>query len=137
MASDPIHIRIPAHPANLKQIRAVTSKVAAAAGLAEKEAGSVILAVDEACSNIIKHCCKDDPKRSIDVTITFDGDSLCFTLVDNGKPFDIDFIKSRDLLEIKPGGLGVHIIRQVMDVVEYTHTPEGLNQVKLIKKITL
>ncbi len=135
MASDHIHIRIPAHPAHLKQIRAMTAKVVAAAGLAEKEAGSVILAVDEACSNIIKHCCKDDPTRSIDVTATIDRDSICLTLVDNGKPFDIDFIKSRDIREIKPGGLGVHIIRQVMDVVEYSHTPEGLNQVRLAKKL--
>ncbi|MCM2284485.1 MAG: ATP-binding protein [Desulfobacula sp.] len=136
MASDHIHIRITAHPANLKQIRAMTAKVAAAAGLAEKEAGSVILAVDEACSNIIKHCCKNDPTRSIDVTATLDRDSICLVLVDNGKPFDIDSIKPRDIREIKPGGLGVHIIRQVMDVVEYSHTPEGLNQVKLIKKLT-
>lgn len=135
MASHRIHIRIPAHPAHLKQIRAMTAKVAAAAGLAEKEAGSVILAVDEACSNIIKHCCKDDPTRSIDMTVTLDKDSICLTLVDNGRPFNIEFIKSRDIREIKPGGLGVHIIRQVMDVVEYSHTPEGWNQVRLIKKL--
>ena len=135
MTSDHIHIRIPAHPAHLKQIRAMTAKVAAAVGLAEKEAGSVILAVDEACSNIIKHCCKDDPTRSIDVTASFDRDSICLILVDNGKPFDIDLIKPRDIREIKPGGLGVHIIRQVMDVVDYSHTPEGLNQVKLVKKL--
>ncbi|OGR14524.1 MAG: hypothetical protein A2277_14160 [Desulfobacterales bacterium RIFOXYA12_FULL_46_15] len=130
-----IQINITANPANLKQVRAMMAKVALAAGLSEKDAGSFILAVNEACSNIIKHCCKDDPTRCIDATINFEGDSLAVTLVDNGNRFDIGCIKSRDIEEIKPGGLGVHIIREIMDVVEYSHTPEGLNQIKLIKKL--
>ncbi len=136
MGFDPIHINITARPENLKQIRAMMAKVTSAAMLSKEEAGSVILAVDEACSNIIKHCCKDDPTRSIDVTITLDKDSLAVTMVDNGNCFDIDSIKPRNLQDIKPGGLGVHIIREVMDKVEYSHTPEGLNQVKLIKRIS-
>lgn len=135
MELDRIHINITARPENLKQIRAMMARVTSAAALSEADAGAVILAVDEACSNIIKHCCKDDPTRSIDVTITLDKESLCVTMVDNGESFDIKSIKPRNIEEIKPGGLGVHIIREVMDVVEYSHTPEGLNQVKLVKKL--
>jgi len=135
MELDRIHININANPANLKQIRAVMTKIASAAGLSKEDAGSVILAVDEACSNIIKHCCENDPTRSIDVTITLDKDSLAITIIDNGSRFNIQAIVPRDIQEIKPGGLGVHIIREVMDIVEYSHTPEGLNQVKLIKKL--
>ncbi|MFA5902485.1 MAG: ATP-binding protein [Desulfobacula sp.] len=135
MELDRIHINVTARPENLKQIRAMMARVTSAAALSETDAGAVILAVDEACSNIIKHCCKDDPTRSIDVTITLDKESLCVTMVDNGECFDIKSIKPRDIEEIKPGGLGVHIIREVMDVAEYSHTPEGLNQVKLVKKL--
>lgn len=135
MGLDRIHINITARPENLKQIRAMVAKVTFAAMLPEEDAGSVILAVDEACSNIIKHCCKDDPTRSIDVTITLDKNSLAVTIVDNGNCFDIGSIKPRNIQDIKPGGLGVYIIREVMDGVEYSHTPEGLNQVKLIKKL--
>ncbi len=135
MELDRIHINITARPENLKQIRAMMTKVALAANLSPEDSGSVILAVDEACSNIIKHCCKNDPTRSIDVTIILDKNSLCVTMVDNGECFDIKSIKPRDLEDIKPGGLGVHIIREVMDVVEYGHTPEGLNQVRLVKKL--
>lgn len=130
-----IHIHITSDPANLKQIRTMMTEFACAAMLSDKEAGLVILAVDEACSNIIKHCCKDDPTRSIDVTIALDKGSLTVTIVDNGDCFNIRSITPRDLQEIKPGGLGIHIIREVMDVVEYSHTPEGLNQVMLIKKL--
>jgi anti-sigma regulatory factor (Ser/Thr protein kinase) len=134
MELDRIHINITARPENLKQIRAMMAKVTSAALFSEGDAGAVILAVDEACSNIIKHCCKDDPTRSIDVTISLDKDSLCVIMVDNGKCFDIKSIQPRDIEDIRPGGLGVHIIREVMDVVEYSHTPEGFNQIKLVKK---
>jgi len=135
MALDRIHINITSHPANLKQVRAMMEKVTSSAGLPQNEAGAVILAIDETCSNIIKHCCQDDPTRSIDVTIDLDKNSLCVTIVDNGNPFDISSIKPRDLQDIKPGGLGIHIIREVMDVVEYGHTKDKLNQVKLVKKL--
>lgn len=135
MAPDLIHIHITAHPASLKQIRDMTAKISAAAGLPEKEAWSVILAVDEACANIIKHCCRDHPDRCIDITMALDGSCLSITLVDNGTPFDIGSIKPRDIHDIKPGGLGVHIIRELMDLVEYSHTPEGLNQVRLVKNL--
>ncbi len=135
MELDRIHINVTANPANLKQIRAMMTKVVSAAGLSKEDAGSVILAVDEACSNIIKHCCKDDSTRSIDATITLDRECLTVIIVDNGNRFDIECIVPRDIEQIKPGGLGVHIIREVMDVVEYSHTPEGLNQVKLTKKL--
>lgn len=135
MELDRIHIHITSHPAHLKQIRAMMTKMSSAAGLSEKDAGLVVLAVDEACSNIIKHCCQDDPTRSIDVTISLNKDSLCVIIVDNGNRFDIKTIKPRDIEEIKPGGLGVHIIQKVMDVVEYSHTHEGLNQVRLVKKL--
>lgn len=135
MVFDRIHLHIMAHPANLKQVRAMTAKVTVAAGLAEKEAWSVVLAIDEACSNVIKHCCQDDPTRSIEVSIILDKNVLTVTIVDNGNPFNIDSIKPRDIQEIKPGGLGIHIIREVMDAVEYSHSPEGLNQLKLIKNL--
>ena len=135
MELDRIHIHITSHPAHLKQIRAMMTKMSSAAGLSEKDAGLVVLAVDEACSNIIKHCCQGDPTRSIDITMALDKACLRVTLVDNGTLFNIDSIKPRDIQDIKPGGLGVHIIREVMDVVEYSHTPEGLNQVRLVKKL--
>ncbi len=134
MELDRIHINITAQPENLKQIRAMTAKIASSAMFSKEDAGAVILAVDEACSNIIKHCCKDDTTRSIDVTLTLDRESLCITIVDNGELFDVKSIKPRDIEDIKPGGLGVHIIREVMDIVEYSHTSEGFNQIKLVKK---
>lgn len=135
MESEHIHLSITSHPKNLKQIRRVMAKVTSQTRLSEEDSGNIILAVDEACSNIIKHCCKNDDTRNIDLTITLESDSLIISIVDYGVQFDINSIKPRDITEIKPGGLGVHIIKQVMDTVEYSHTKEGLNKVKMVKKL--
>jgi anti-sigma regulatory factor (Ser/Thr protein kinase) len=110
----------------------VTSKIS----LAGQEPGSIILAVDEACSNIIKHSCKNDDTRTIDLSVRLKSNALIISIVDDGILFGVDELKSRDLKEVKPGGLGLHIIKQVMDTVVYSCTPEGFNKIKMIKKLT-
>jgi anti-sigma regulatory factor (Ser/Thr protein kinase) len=135
MESAPIHLSVTSHPKNLKRIRRVMADVTSKTDLSKEIVGSIILAVDEVCSNIIKHCCMTDPNRKIDLTIQLETDSLVISIVDDGIKFDINSIKSRDINDIKPGGLGIHIIKQVMDTVDYSHTPEGFNKVKMIKKL--
>lgn len=135
MAVEPIHLKIRSHPENLARIRTLIAEVTSKIQISKEEIGRIILAVDEACSNIIKHCCRDDDTRIIDLAITLESESLIISIVDNGIRFDIRSIKSRDINEIKPGGLGVHIIKQVMDTVEYSHTREGFNKVKMVKKL--
>lgn len=137
MEQGPVHLSVTSHPKNLGRIRNAMANVTSEIKLSKQDSGNIILAVDEACSNIIKHCCKDDPFRKIDLTVTYRTDSLIITIVDNGTPFDINLIKPRDVNDIKPGGLGVYIIKQVMDTLEYSHTKEGLNKVKMIKKLII
>lgn len=135
MEPEHIHLSITSHPENLKKIRNMMTRVTSQARLSEADCGSIVLAVDEACSNIIKHCCRNDHTRNIDLTITIEADSLIISIVDDGIPFDINAIKERDVTEVRPGGLGIHIIKQVMDTVEYSHTPEGFNKIKMVKKL--
>ncbi len=132
--SDIIHLCVTSHPENLKRIRSAISEAMECTKISRKESDRIVLAVDEACSNIIKHCCGQDRTRKIDLTIEAYTEELVISIIDNGARFDISRIQSRDINEIKPGGLGIHIIRQVMDCVEYSHTPEGLNMVRLTKK---
>jgi anti-sigma regulatory factor (Ser/Thr protein kinase) len=134
MESDIIHLCVTSHPENLKRIRAAISGAMEGTKISKKDSDRIVLAVDEACSNIIKHCCRRDRTRKIDLTIEADHEKLIISIIDNGPRFDISKIQSRDINEIKPGGLGIHIMKQIMDFVEYSHTPEGLNRVRLIKK---
>jgi len=103
--------------------------------LSKDDSGCIILAVDEACSNIIKHSYKNDYNQKIDLTIKLEKTLLTISITDTGIRFDKNSIKTRNIDEIKPGGLGLYIINQVMDIVEYYCTAEGFNKIKMIKKL--
>jgi len=135
MESKPIHLKIKSHPKNLNRIRSVMADVLSTSQLSKKNCDSIILAVDEACSNIIKHSYKNDHTRSIDLTIELKTDSLTILIVDDGIKFDINSVKTRDICDIRPGGLGIYIIKQVMDIVTCSLTPEGFNKLKMVKKL--
>ena len=61
---------------------------------------------------------------------------ITLKLIDYAKPVDVEKVKPRDLQDIRPGGLGVHIIREVMDEAEFKKPPEGVgNLLELTKKI--
>jgi anti-sigma regulatory factor (Ser/Thr protein kinase) len=85
---------------------------------------AVVLAIDEACANIIRHALSDDSKP-VKLTCILADSRLSVVLRDYGKPCNPALIKGRDLDEIQPGGLGVHIITHVFDRVEYAPQSEG------------
>lgn len=135
MESERIHLNIVSHPKNLEYIRGMIADITALTPLAEKDSESIILAVDEACSNIIKHSYKNDYTRKIDLTIQLETDALTISILDDGIEFDIESIAPRDITDIRQGGLGIHIIKQVMDTLEYGRNKKGLNTVKMTKNL--
>jgi len=134
MESKPIHLSVMSHPENLKSIRSVMSEITLKACLSKEDSGRIILAVDETCSNIIKHSYNNDYTGKIDLTVQLEADLLIISIIDEGIKFDINSIKQRDIHDIKPGGFGMHIIQQVMDSVEYSHTSKGFNKIEMVKK---
>jgi len=137
MKLEPIHLSLTSHPKNLKNIRKVMKDIMSKTSLSKEDSGCIILAVDEACSNIIKHGYKNDYNRKIDLNIKLETNLLTISIIDNGIRFDKNSIKTRDINEIKPGGLGIYIINQVMDRVEYNRTPEGFNKIKMVKNLSI
>ena len=135
MAIKPIHMKVVSHPENLKQIRKKMSDVTSKAGFSKEEAGSIILAVDEACSNVIKHSYKHDHTQEIEVNISFKENCLTISITDSGIKFDKNAVKKRDITEVRPGGLGLYIIENVMDSVDYYCTKDGCNNLKMTKKL--
>ena len=92
-----------------------------------------MLAVDEACTNIIKHTYNGAIDKLIIIKATIFDDRIKFILRDFGEKVDLSTIKSRDLNDIRPGGLGVHLIRSIMDEVIYDNTLKIGNQLTLVK----
>ena len=131
----PAHLSIKSHPGNLKYIRGLMTQTLSNTNLSQQDAQMIILAMDETCSNIIRHGYKGDYTQKIDIFVSLETKSLTITVVDNGIKFDITSIKPRDVSEVRPGGLGIHIIKEVMDKVEYSYTSQGCNQIKMVKNL--
>ncbi len=95
----------------------------------------MVLAVTEASMNIIQHGYGSEITGTFQIEIISNGDELTFRLTDSAPKVDLSSIKSRALDDIRPGGLGVHFIRELMDHVEYLENEEGSNVLQMTKRI--
>ena len=98
-----------------------------------------MLSVDEACTNIIKHAYKHSNEGQIEITIAAEGGEVVINITDSGNHFDPDSIPvpnlERNVKEGKPGGLGMFLMKKLMDEVTYDTLSQGRNCVKLVKYI--
>ena len=139
---DQVEIRLSAAPEYLCVVRCAVGKVAEVVGLDEQEREAVTLALEEALANVIRHSyggpcgqpiivklaklARDDKTGALEIVVR-----------DFGKQVDPASIQGRDLSDIKPGGLGVHIIRSTMDEVEYSQAAEGGMKLRMVKYFAL
>ena len=132
--TDIVTLTVPSHPRFLYVIRSALYPVVLDAGFSRKETRKIILAVDEACSNIIKYAYEGDHSKQIAVTIVLSSDNLVITLKDSGKQVDRSKIAPRDLADIRPGGLGTHFMNTVFDGVHYDTSGNAGTALTLRKK---
>ncbi|MFQ5863801.1 MAG: ATP-binding protein [bacterium] len=128
-----IELKLPSDPKLLKIIRCVIKHLCEVCGYSKVERNAITLAVDEAVANIIKHAYQGQEDQPIIIRFQRLKDRLEVKLRDFGRKADPKTIKSRDLEDIKPGGLGVHFIKSTMDVVVYDNSLEKGNQLTLVK----
>ena len=131
-------IRVNADVKNLAEIRRFIEASAESLQVGTAAAGEIVLAVDEAATNIILHGYRGQP-GFIEIVVERQGDSLIVHLYDQAPPFDPTKVPAPDLtlpLEERPvGKLGVFLITRFMDDVIYSASPQGGNQLTLVKKI--
>jgi len=103
----------------------------------DSEVYAVELAVDEACSNIIEHAYGVDNGGEIECTCEAEDDRLTVILRDHGEPFDPATVTRPDLssgIEKRPlGGLGVYLMRQLMEDVRFEARGEAGNLLTMVK----
>ncbi|MDZ7371090.1 MAG: ATP-binding protein [candidate division KSB1 bacterium] len=131
-------LRIPSRTDNLELIREFVARVARKVGFDEDDVGKIELACDEACSNVIKHAYEQkNGSQSLDVVIRVDLKKLTLVVTDHGKGFDPSKVIVPDMKEylaqLKVGGLGIYLMRTLMDKVDYDIKPGVRNQVKMVK----
>lgn len=105
----------------LKPLRKFVRDVTAQQTDNKKYIDDIAMAVNEACMNVIQHAYKDVDDREIIIEFWKDKEDVLIKIFDQADKVDIAKIKSRDLEDIRPGGLGVHMITQLMDAVEYKY----------------
>ncbi len=124
--SEKVTLQVPSQPKYLYIIRSTVYPVVHEAGFSKRETRRIVLALDEACSNIIKYAYHGDPTKAIVMGISVDPMRITIQLKDSGAKPDVDSISPRALDDIRPGGLGTHIMKSVFDRVEYdTSAAEG------------
>jgi anti-sigma regulatory factor (Ser/Thr protein kinase) len=128
-----IELHLTSNPEMLRVLRASVQQMCCLAGFNKIDCSKITLAVDEACTNVIKHAYKGRGGQPIVVMCKIDADRLIITVQDYGEPANIDNIKPRPLDDIRPGGLGVYIIRSVMDEVQYSNMPDIGNRLVMSK----
>lgn len=116
-------ITYPAKFEFLDEIRDFVAEIARQGGFTEKEVYSLQLAADEAASNIIEHAYEGIANASLDITCTMQGDAIVISMRDEGITFDPSKVKQPNLKaklsERQIGGLGVYLMRKLMDEVSY------------------
>jgi anti-sigma regulatory factor (Ser/Thr protein kinase) len=116
---------IPSDPRYLPVVRGAIGPLAEAIGWDESECRAIVLALDEALANVIRHAYHDCADGLIQLECRESSDGLEITLLDNGDAPDRSKICAREIGCDQPGGLGTHIIRKVMDRVAYEVSPDG------------
>lgn len=132
---DSVAVTMPSHPKYLCILRDVTARMAKMSGMGEEATDQIKLAVDEACSNVIKHAYRGDTTRRIVVKFRITEKRFEVIIEDTGVKVDPASVKGRDLDDIKPGGLGIHFIKRVFDVFVFDQRKKNGNRLKLIKNL--
>lgn len=130
---------VPSTTQNLALIREFVTRVAAQAGMSEVEVGQLELAVDEACANVIEHAYGDDKTKQVMIRAVFDEETLRIHVIDTGEGFDPTEVQQQDVKDLiakrKTGGLGMRLIKTLMDEVHYEIEPGKKNELRMVKKL--
>ena len=127
-------VRLPSHPRFLQFVRLLAGEGATMAGFPDEERDRIELSVVEGFTNIIRHAYKNQTDMPIDLRMSISPSALRIEFEDWATYVDPAKIASRPLDEVRPGGLGVHLMRSTMDLVDYQKNPHGGTTLVLEKR---
>ncbi|HBQ59371.1 MAG TPA: ATP-binding protein [Balneolaceae bacterium] len=131
-------LSVEASTKHLAEVRDFVAAHAEQIGLDQKDVSEIRLAVDEAYTNIIKHAYNNNASMKVNIEIGSDGDQLWISLMDEGDSFDPSTYHEPDLMqrikEKKRGGMGVYLIRKLMDQVQYNRKGKT-NEIRMVKNL--
>jgi len=113
------------HTANLALMRNFVRKFLSRHPFSEKQRTRMVLGIDEACTNVIRHAYDLRDDQPIAVSVEALSTCVRVRLRDYGAKTAPHTMRGRAHHEVKPGGLGLHLIRNAFDQVDYVLKPRG------------
>jgi sigma-B regulation protein RsbU (phosphoserine phosphatase) len=110
---------------NCRRARDFIERWALTAGFSDLERGAIVLAADEAVTNVIRHTYSSETDHPIVLSGEITDGHLHLRLRDYGPRVDPEKLKGRALEDVKPGGLGLHLLKTVFTTVEHNSLPDG------------
>ena len=127
-------VEFSSHTSNLALMRSFVRRFLDGFPFSEKERTLMVLGVDEACTNIIRHAYNLRDDQPIALSLEANRDCVCLRLRDYGCQTSPETMQGRAHDLIRPGGLGLHLIRNAFDNVDYVLKRRGTELV-LTKKL--
>jgi serine/threonine-protein kinase RsbW len=122
----------------LDEIREFVGDVARKGGFSDKDVYNIQLATDEAASNIIEHAYEHRSDGILELSCGMQGDVMTIILIDSGESFDPSEVPlpdlKADLSDRKIGGLGIFLMRKLMDEVSYEPRADKSNVLTMTKR---
>lgn len=135
---EPVSLRTPALPSYLALIGSVVQWAAEEAGLDEERRHDLVVAVDEACTNIVRYAFPEGEPGEMAITCTAFDDGLEVRIVDDGQRFNVEegiqTAAKKRARDPASGGMGLDLMHQLADEVHYEWTAEAGNRLTLIKR---
>ncbi len=132
-------LQVPSSTENLALIRDFVTSVGKQARMNDEDISNLELAVDEACANVIEHAYGHDISKEVVIKAIFDEEEVQISVIDTGHGFDPSKIESKTLEQLvsqrRSGGLGIRLIKSLMDEVKYEIVPGQKNELHMKKKI--
>lgn len=131
------HLSVKSTTDNLSKIRIFIKEYSIKVGFDEETSNKIVLAVDEACTNVIKHAYKYSKSGKINVNVSYSNKKFRISVTDEGIHFNSKSIKEPNLKkyyeEKRVGGLGMFLMKKLMDEVIYSQSNAKKNKVTLVK----
>lgn len=127
--------------AKVQYLGAITEfvgEIARAGGFDAKDVYNIQLAADEAASNIIEHAYEGVKNGLLEISCCVKDDVITIIMMDKGKPFDPSAVPlpdlKADIAERKIGGLGIFLMRKLMDEVHFESRRDKSNVLRMTKR---
>ena len=133
-ATDRLTLSLPSQPCYLCVLQGFFGSLLAGLSFSSPEGIQVTLAVHEACANIIAHSYQGDTAQRIDLTVLITPEEVVVEIRDYGSKPDLATIRPRALHDVRPGGLGTHFMRSIMDSVTYDVSPDTGTLLRMTKR---